>query len=319
MIASPVDREAVSLSNPLPMTTERAFAGYEAVRHRLPQAAFPASAIEAENLEALADHFDVFVLDAYGVINVGETAVPGAPDAIARLQAAGKGTYVLTNGATLNAEAALAKYRRLGYSFDPTQVIASRDVLATHMAGFAPDFHWGFMAPPVSGIGELSARSVRLEEDPQAYDAVEGFILLARSGWTAARQELLVASLQRKPRPVLVGNPDLTAPLEETFSFEPGFFAHDLADRSGIEPLFFGKPFANAFQEVARRIERDRPGTLLKRVAMVGDTLHTDVLGGAAAGFRSVLVTDHGLFKGHAVAPYIAESGIVPDFIVRTT
>lgn len=301
------------------MTTDRAFARYEAVRPRLPAARFPETAIPAENLEAVADHFDVFVLDAYGVINVGETAVPGAPEAVARLQAAGKGTYVLTNGATFNAEAALTKYRRLGYRFDPAQVIASRDVLAAHMAAFAADFRWGFMAPAVSGIEELCTRSTRLLDDPEAYDAVEGFVLLASSGWTAARQELLVASLQKKSRPVLVGNPDLTAPLEESFSFEPGFFAHDLADRAGIDPQFFGKPFDNAFAEVMRRIERDRPGTPPARIAMVGDTLHTDVLGGAAAGVRTVLVTDHGLFKGQELAPYIAESGIVPDFIVRTT
>lgn len=302
-----------------PMTTDRAFACYEAVRQRLPEARFPDAFITAENLEALADHFDVFVLDAYGVINVGETAVPGAPEAIARLQAAGKSTYVLTNGATLNAEAALAKYRRMGYRFDPSQVIASRDVLAEQMTVFAPDFHWGFMAPPVSGIGELCLHPTHLQDDPEAYDAVEGFILLASSGWTAARQELLVTALQKKPRAVLVGNPDVTAPLEEAFSFEPGFFAHDLADRTGIEPQFFGKPFGNAFSEVIRRVERDRPGTLLARIAMVGDTLHTDVLGGAAAGIRTVLVTDHGLFKGHGIEAYIAESGIVPDFIVRTT
>jgi ribonucleotide monophosphatase NagD (HAD superfamily) len=52
---------------------------------------------------------------------------------------------------------------------------------------------------------------------------------------------------------------------------------------------------------------------------MVGDTLHTDVLGGAAAGCRTVLVTDHGLFAGRDTVPFIAASGIVPDFIVKTT
>lgn len=302
-----------------PMNTDRAFARYEAIRHRLPQARFPATSIQAQDLEAIAELFDVFVLDAYGVINVGETAVPGAPESVARLQAAGKSTYVLTNGATFNAEAALAKYSRLGYRFEAAQVIASRDVLADHMTAFAGDFHWGFMAKPESRIEELCARPTRLEDDPGPYDLVEGFVLLASSGWTSARQELLVTSLRDRPRPVLVGNPDLVAPLERALSFEPGFFAHDLADRTGVTPLFFGKPFDNAFQEVARRIARDRPGTEGQRVAMVGDTLHTDVLGGAAAGFRTVLVTDHGLFKGHEIAPYIAQSGIVPDFIVATT
>ncbi|WP_282604333.1 HAD-IIA family hydrolase [Pelagibius sp. Alg239-R121] len=301
------------------MNTDRAFARYEEIRHRLPLARFPSSSIQAHDLSELAGDFDVFVLDAFGVINVGNTEVPGAPEAIAALQAVGKTTYVLTNGATYNAAAALAKYRRLGYSFAPDRIVASRDVLASHMTAYSPNFRWGFMAKPDSRIEELCAHPTLLQDNPAVYDEVEGFILLASSGWTTARQERLIESLLRNKRPVLVGNPDLVAPLEDSLSYEPGFFAHDLADRTGLEPLFFGKPFANAFEEVARRIERDRPGTPGHRVAMVGDTLHTDVLGGAAAGFRTILVTDHGLFKGHAVSPYIAASGIMPDFIVRTT
>ena len=52
---------------------------------------------------------------------------------------------------------------------------------------------------------------------------------------------------------------------------------------------------------------------------MVGDTLHTDVLGGAASGMGTVLITAHGLFTGRDTAPFIAASGIIPDAIVTTT
>ena len=52
---------------------------------------------------------------------------------------------------------------------------------------------------------------------------------------------------------------------------------------------------------------------------MVGDTLHTDVLGGAAAGWRTVLVTGLGLVRELDVEAAIRESGIRPDFIVETT
>ncbi|MCZ8171750.1 MAG: hypothetical protein O9272_08425, partial [Brevundimonas sp.] len=40
--------------------------------------------------------------------------------------------------------------------------------------------------------------------------------------------------------------------------------------------------------------------------------MHTDVLGGRAAGMGAVLVADHGLFAGRDVRGYIARSGIVP-------
>ena len=38
---------------------------------------------------------------------------------------------------------------------------------------------------------------------------------------------------------------------------------------------------------------------------MVGDSLHTDILGGAAAGMTTVLITDHGLFRGRMHCPFV--------------
>jgi ribonucleotide monophosphatase NagD (HAD superfamily) len=81
-----------------------------------------------------------------------------------------------------------------------------------------------------------------------------------------------------------------------------------------VEVQFFGKPYTEAFSDAARRI-----GLLSNRLAMVGDTLHTDVLGGAAAGMGTVLVTRHGLFAGREVEPFIGVSGIRPDMIIETT
>jgi glycerol 3-phosphatase-2 len=51
---------------------------------------------------------------------------------------------------------------------------------------------------------------------------------------------------------------------------------------------------------------------------MIGDTLHTDILGGQAAGFGTILVTRHGLFAKHPVETYIRQSGIVPTWIIPT-
>ena len=110
-------------------------------------------------------------------------------------------------------------------------------------------------------------------------------------------------------------NPDLVAPREEGLSFEPGLVAHEVTERTGQKAAFFGKPFGNAFDTALARL-KDVPR---HRIAMVGDTLHTDVLGGASAGIGTILITDHGLFRGHDVAPYISRSGIRPDWIVATT
>jgi ribonucleotide monophosphatase NagD (HAD superfamily) len=49
---------------------------------------------------------------------------------------------------------------------------------------------------------------------------------------------------------------------------------------------------------------------------MLGDTLHTDILGAAAAGMSTALVTGHGVLAGMDVDACIAESGIRPDYIL---
>jgi ribonucleotide monophosphatase NagD (HAD superfamily) len=155
-----------------------------------------------------------------------------------------------------------------------------------------------------------------LDDDPATYSQCDGFVLLGVGEWSEHRQVLLADALQQKPRPVLVGNPDLVAPQVGQFSMEPGWFAHTLADELGVTPELFGKPFDNAFELVRQTLPDDLPAS---RIAMVGDTLHTDILGGAQAGWKTVLITDHGLLKGANVEGEIIDSGIRPDFIIPTT
>lgn len=300
----------------LPLDAERAFRRYEAVRPRLPAATFPRTYQAGRSLADFADDFDVFVLDAFGVLNIGGQPIPGAPERVRALQAAGKAIFVLTNGASFPPGTALQRYRSYGYDLPTEAVIASREAAATAMAGFPATAHWGAMAIPQSDLETLAPSIALLEDDPSDYDAADAFLMLSTIGWSFDRQALLLESLKRRPRPIVVGNPDLIAPQEGGFSLEPGFYAHHLADETGIAPDFHGKPFPSVFDLVKARLPA---GTAPERVCMVGDTLHTDILGGAAAGWKTVLVTGHGLFKGYPVEDAIAQSGIVPDVVVETT
>ena len=297
-----------------------ALARYEAVRARLPVATFPAAAVSAPGLLAIAHAFDTFVLDAFGVLNVGEDPVPSALETITELANAGKTLIVLSNGATRDADAALTKYRALGFNFEPEQICSSRNALELALQAYPDGMRWGFAAPIYANIQTFGVPCCHLGDDAAAYDQVDGFVYLGQRDWTPDRQTLLEAAIRKRPRPVLCGNPDLVAPVGSGFSIEPGAFAHALADRCGIEVTFLGKPFGNAFDLALERATAHLGGKVDKgRTAMVGDTLHTDIIGGAAAGLRTVLVTDHGLFRGLDARPYMASSGIVPDYVVPTT
>ena len=295
------------------MNMHEAFAAYEGVRHRLPSRVRDGACKQVPNLSALADEIDVFLLDAFGVLNIGETAIAGVPERVASLQKAGKRVLIVSNAAGFPHANLMAKYKRLGYDFAPEDVITSRKT-TLHGLAKEPLKRWGLMANEALGREDLEHLDVTyLGDDPAQYDAAEGFILMGSAVWTEEHQALLEASLKRAPRPVLVGNPDIVAPRETGFSTEPGSYAHRLADATGVEPRFFGKPFQSIFDLAFAQL-----GTLApERTLMVGDSLHTDILGGQAAGIKTALIAGYGFFAGHDVAEPIAASGIQPDFVLE--
>ena len=285
----------------------------------MPKATFPEQSRRVRNLGDLFVDIDVFVLDGYGVLNIGKSGVPGAVERIAAMRAAGKCAIVLTNGATHPVAHSVERYRGLGFDFTRDEVVSSRDALSRGMAD-RQELYWGFAATAASNIDEIAKHSLRLLDDPADYDAVDGFVLLATGDWNRTRQDLLLASLRALPRPVLVGNPDLVSPREDGLAIEPGIYANEIADLTGIMPEFYGKPFANAFEMVCERIGAGPySGVPPQRIAMVGDTLHTDILGGAGMGWRTVLIMDHGIMKGFPAGSLDQISDIRPDFIAETT
>lgn len=292
---------------------QAAFNAYEHVRLRLPKATFPQAARHAPNLGALADFFDVFVFDAFGVLNVGDTPILGAVERVRALRAMGKTCFVVTNAASYDRDASFAKFRRLGFDFPHDDIATSRQaaeeaVLA--LGGVSGGF--AVLGLEEGEAGELPFPVTYPGDDPARFDEAAGFLFLSNHRWTAARQALLEASLARRNRPVVIGNPDIIAPREIGLSTEPGYFGYRLAELGLGEIAFHGKPFPSVYDLLRRR----HPSMVGARIAMIGDTLHTDVLGGAAQGWSTVLVSDHGLFKGVDVNSPIAASGIVPDFII---
>lgn len=291
------------------MGFDAAFARYEAIRSRLPQAVAPArQPRQAASLRDTFDGYDGYLFDSFGVLNVGERAIEGAAECLTELRALGKPFCVLTNAASYSSAEAHSKYARLGLDIRPEEIVSSRDVLLGHLAALTEPLAWGAIAAVEDSFADTSASIAHLH-DMTDWDAAEGILFLSAARWSPDDQDRLIRSLLRRPRPVLVGNPDLVAPREDGLTIEPGYWAHDVQDRTGIVPRQFGKPFADAFSIAARRLGA-------RCVAMVGDTLHTDILGAQAAGLGTILVADHGLFRGRDTATFIQRSGLVPDWIV---
>ena len=283
---------------------------------RLPQVqadAVPAKTDYVENLLAISDQFDLIVFDAFGVLNSGPTAIPGAVKTIATLQEAGKKIAVVTNDASSSAEAILARHRKRGFDFDNNNLISSQQFIAPLMHEHADITHWGAMAPADWPFHVLPDTVEPLGADRALYDRVDGFLLIDSENWSDQQQEMLEQSLAANPRPILVGNPDICAPMGDFLSVESGYFAHLAADACGVMPQCVGKPYHHVFEEVLRR----HPDVSRDRVLMVGDTVHTDVLGGLASGIKTLLVHQGGFLDGQDIENVFAKSGLRPHFCAR--
>ena len=301
----------------LPMDATRTVDVYETLRDRGPACA-PRGMDRHRSVLDILDRFDALLLDGFGVLNVGSGAVPGAGGLLDRAAETGVAVLVLTNGASKPAAFAGGRYRDLGFRIDDAQVVSSRDAALHGMAG---------TPGPIGVVGGL----VQMPEDrdrfvlldtasPERWRGMGGIAFLGSIGWTTDWQDCLDGAMAAGV-PVHVANPDVAAPSEDGFTMEPGFWmASALRDHPGAEVRWYGKPHGPVFDLAMARLEAltGRDGWERGRVAMVGDTLHTDILGANAAGMRSVLVTGHGLFRGGGAEEAIERTGIQPDYIVAT-
>jgi len=150
----------------------------------------------------------------------------------------------------------------------------------------------------------------------------DAFALLGAIDWTDQDQASFEAALTARPRPVFVANPDVAAPQTGHFSPEPGYWMARAMQAAqmpahGGAVYWYGKPYRPAFDLALDRLNKLAGRHLdRRRVAMVGDSLHTDILGGGAAGLQSVLITGAGLFRDGGADRFIAATGIQPDWIV---
>ena len=296
------------------MPALNAYRQLEDIRYRLPTYhPHDRAPQHAADILAIADDFDVFWFDAFGVLNVGPVAIDGAVQAVAALRAQGKRVFVLSNAASVSKAHIVERFAGLGYNFSAEEIVTSRDAVLTMLANYPRDMTWGLigLADRQQDLDALGLRTIH-QSDAHFHTRADGYLFLATTGWDDARQQALVAALDARPRPVILGNPDLIAPMPDHISYEPGSYILTLPDALFANVRVCGKPYSAIYDIAVRRLDHYEP----ERTLMCGDTLHTDILGGNAYGVRTALFTAHGFYRGLDYAHYIKDSGISPDYIL---
>lgn len=264
-------------------------------------------------LTGILDQFDLILLDSYGVLCRGNTPVEGALEAIALMREQNKSFCVVSNDTMTNKAVASEKYQKRGFDFKAGEVLTSLDITDAFLETIAEPECYGVIAPLEHPSNERLASMVRLNGcNGEIPEQVDTLLFLTGAGWTLKMQESLVKSGQGRQFKLLVGNPDIGAPNGQHIVATPGYFLADFVERTEQteKPVLFGKPDSSIFIEAFQSATKVEPS----RVLMVGDTLYTDILGGNAMGFKTLLL-QCGVYKGQDITEEIHKAGIVPNFI----
>ena len=288
---------------------------YESQRQLMPDATAGAGR-QRQSLIDILHEFDGLILDGYGVINVGDGLVLGIEALLQRAAAQNIPVVVLTNGGSFESSQAAAKYAKWQLPIAANAVVSSRDALIAALGDTPPATHvMGCLGAVVTPLAH--APTLAYGQTADFWQQADAFALLGTIDWTEGDQADFETALIARPRPVFVANPDVAAPQIGQFSAEPGYWMARAMQAADMPVYWYGKPYRPAFDLALQRLHQLAGRKLdTRRVAMVGDSLHTDILGGGAAGLQTVLITGAGLFRDGGATHYIAASGIQPDWIV---
>ena len=261
----------------------------------------------------IIDQFELVLLDSYGVLCRGATSVEGAIEAIALMREKKKAFCVVSNDTMTNKQVAAEKYCKRGFDFTAKEVLTSLDITEQFLNDISHPDSVGVIAPLEHPSNSLLTDTVRLNQyHGDIPESVDTLLFLTGAGWTAKMQENLVQSGSGRQFHLHVGNPDMGAPNGEHIVATPGYFLSDFVERTRQQatPTLYGKPDPSVFSEAFNQAGITDPS----KVLMVGDTLYTDILGGNAMGFKTLLL-ECGIYLGRDIKEQIKKAGVVPDFI----
>lgn len=263
----------------------------------------------------LADRFDSFFLDQFGVLHDGTAPYPGAVDALVRLKQAGKKIVLVSNSGKRSApnEARLLKLGFQPGSWD--HFLSSGEVawrmLAKSLAGDRP----AQRCLLISRDGDRSAvDGLPLQLTDAGADA-DIILLSASEGdrFELDHYERLLAPAAARGVICLCTNPDKIMLTPVGPRFGAGRIA-DLYVEMGGPVTWIGKPFPEIYEAAKAVLGHPDP----TRIVCVGDSIEHDIAGGAGAAIATALVTT-GILETSSddeKARLFAEHGATPDFLL---
>lgn len=221
------------------------------------------------------------VLDISGVLHEGDHAVPGAVEALRKLERAGLPVRYLTNSTRNPKRKVVAKLAAMGFPVTPAEVLTPAEAACDWLRreGYAPHL----LAHP------------DLEEDFADLPGGDRTAVVVGDAGPSFTYERMNAAFRELAR----GAPFLALAANRVFRdadgellLDAGAFVRALEYSNGTEARLFGKPAPAFFHAAAQGMNCD-PG----EVVMIGDDAESDVAGALKAGLGAAFLVRTGKYR----------------------
>ncbi|WP_116106018.1 HAD-IIA family hydrolase [Lewinella sp. IMCC34191] len=271
----------------------------------------------------VAEQFPVIFFDSYGVLRNHRGPIPNAIQTVEKLMERGKHVRVLTNNAARSPQAAAVRMADYGIHCISEDKIITSGATTRHFLeqkvkkgkvaylGTAASAEYiigaGLEAIPISAV------------DFERLDEIGAVAFLDDEGYDMNVDINLLINILRKCQvPVVVANTDLLYPTTANdVALATGSIARLAEYVLGRKFVKFGKPASQMFQMALDSVALEMPEVCPADILMVGDTLHTDILGGNTYGVSTALVLS-GNTRPESAETEIKSSGIIPDFVCKS-
>jgi 4-nitrophenyl phosphatase len=242
------------------------------------------------------------VMDMDGVLYRGDTPTPGLVDFFRFLDGRGLRYLLLTNNSTTLPDGYARKMAKLGVPVAPESILTSGIVALNHLQERYPP------GTRLYGVCMQPLQDLLLDGTGYVWDERAPQVVVSSADFAVTYEKLRRACLAiRAGADWIATNTDKTLPTEEGLVPGSGALVAALVTATDREPVALGKPELPMMEQAL-----DLLGMSAGEVAMIGDRLDTDILGGINAQMPTIMVE-----TGVSTREEAEAGPITPDYIVE--
>ncbi len=268
------------------------------------------------DIETLAESFDIFLIDQFGVLLSAERAFAFAPAALSQLASMGRRIIILSNSGKRSAPN-IARLVSCGFERDSFETVLSSGEVA-----------FEYLQSKIGTSIKAQTKVFVISRDKDV-SSIEGLPLVRTSSPEDAEIIILAGSqgdimglnsyrtlLENPARRgvlCLCTNPDMTMLCKSGATFGAGQIANMYLEMGGVVE-WIGKPYAMIYDTAFQLLGQPERS----RVLCIGDSLAHDIVGARNAGFSNALVRTgiHGDMSDLDMTEMYKDIDAYPDFVL---